>query len=155
MVSGICAVASLIGCAAGGHYRFVDPKGETWAKEVSDYPKIVLRTDQRFPAADPGGVRTYFSPVGQPAFRKVGSEGTVGPPPADLQILADLKIIRGPRPDHEGACAELRTMAARLGATALTEVRCTVILGETYVGGAEIVGWTYEGHAARAKGEAP
>jgi len=52
-------------------------------------------------------------------------------------------------PDHAGAVAELRQLAAELGAEALLKVGYTIWEGKSYYGGVRIKGWVYHALAVR------
>lgn len=153
-IAALLVLSTFAGCATGP-CRYVDPRGKTWEKEHSEYPQVLRRMDRSFPPSNPEGVAIYDAPQQSPPTWMYGAQGSGPRPPEGLLILGELKVFRGSLPDHEGARAELRRIAARLGATALLELRCTVILGEKYVGGIELVGWTYEAKAACAERQRP
>jgi len=92
--------------------------------------------------ASPGALPVYF----QSGFRLVpeGEEAT----PRVREVLATLEVGRR-EPDHDGAIAELRALAAALGADALAEVGYTLwVEGEVH-GGYLVRGWIYHASAVR------
>ena len=125
-----------------------------WKEELALYPQVEKKSEESFSPTELEEVDVYcyhelnWMP---PAFQNVARQDG---PPYEAEVLADLKVFRGPLPDHESALQELRQRAAELGADHLTDVLYTVIVGPEYLGGAELVGWIYEGRAARREEDA-
>lgn len=148
---GAALVATLGGLNSGcvdNHFRFVERNGTEWAGEAASYPRVVRLTTKTFPSGETEGVDVYYSPTKDLRIRKFAEIGSIENAPRGAHPVAELAILRASS-DHEGALRELRRMAAELGANALVDVRYTVIVGERWLGGAELVAWVYEGKAVR------
>ena len=145
----LLAIATVTAGCAPRPFRYVDRTGEKWKLEVEEYPRVVAKTHQTYAPGAPETVVVYYREWRGGDVQRFGKEGDGTAPPDGLLILADLAVFRGPHPDHEDALSELRRLGADLGAHTLTEVHYTVIMGEKYIGGTELVGWIYEARAAR------
>ena len=146
------ALFAIVGVTAGcapRQFRYVDEAGEKWETEVAEYPRIVAKIQQTFAPGAYENVDVYYHEWKGGDVRKFEKEGHETTPPDDLLILGDLAVFRGPLPDHESALSELRRLGADLGAHTLTDVHYTVVMGEKYIGGTELVGWIYKARAAR------
>jgi hypothetical protein len=137
--------AACAGCA-GSRFRHVDPAGDAWLREAAGYPRVTRLTRSSLPPRTPESVDVYHALQGEECCT-FGEGGRLPPPPKGLRRLADLAVLRR-APDHRAALDELRRMAAEIGAGVIVEARYTVILGESWLGGAELVAWVYEATAA-------
>ena len=151
LIAATLALTAGTAACAPPHFRKVDPTDSNWEAERAQYPKVKVKTDQEFPPTDPEHVAVYYDPRKGACSQPFGETGSLTKPPSDLVVLADLAIFRDSHPDHVGATQEMRQRAANLGADSLTDVRYTVIIGRQFIGGTQLVGWIYQGCAARQK----
>jgi len=111
--------------------------------DLRDGPKIKRAAEGTWSPTSSDQVDVYF----QKGYR-LTLDGKRTKPPAWHTTIAEIEILRRD-PDHAGAVAELRQLAAELGAEALLKVGYTIWEGKSYYGGVRIKGWVYHALAVR------
>lgn len=154
-VSALLLAVLAAGCGAP-HFRHADSSSELreWEQQQCDATVVKRLSDTvRAPTATEQVVVRYSLPHFGAAFGDTSDGAAAGPSSAgnvERVVVGKIRTIRGPMPDHAGALRELRGEAAKLGATSLEDVAYTVVLGESFTGGAQLLGWEYRGTAVIA-----
>ena len=145
--AGALVLAALAGCHIP-HERVRErvPLDE-WSAERATYPLVEPCASRRATPTSAGEIAVRFLDTEHAlAFALDGAAAGAGagaPPRAGLVPLARLSVLRAPLPDHAGALAELRGLAAQQGAAELVDVAYTVVTGPRAVGGAPLLGFVY------------
>jgi len=111
--------------------------------DLRDGPRIHRVSDGEWSPTSSDDVDVYF----QKGFR-LTLDGKRTKVPAWPTTIAEIEILRS-GPDHADAVAELRRLAAGIGAEAITKVGYTIWEGKSYYGGVRIKGWVYHALAVR------